>query len=86
MQAKVTSKGQITIPKKIRDYMQLNESDKVDFKVGEDGAVYITKPQKSIMDLCGSLNKYKKDRPVTVEEMHEAVLEVAAERHRKCLE
>ena len=83
MQAKVTSKGQITIPKKIREYMQLNESDKVDFKVAEDGSVYITKPQKSIMEYAGMLSHLKKDKPVTIEEMKEAILEEAASRSRR---
>ena len=31
MQATITSKGQITIPKKLRDHLHLNTGDKVEF-------------------------------------------------------
>ncbi|WP_141432294.1 AbrB/MazE/SpoVT family DNA-binding domain-containing protein [Bacillus sp. 03113] len=40
--SKLTSKGQITIPKKIRNLLQIEEGDQVAF-VEEDGFVIMTK-------------------------------------------
>ena len=37
--AKVTSKGQITLPKAIRDALGLDESSTVEFTLTDDGAV-----------------------------------------------
>lgn len=39
--ARVTSKGQITIPKAIRDKLKLKEGDKVLFIESEDGRIII---------------------------------------------
>jgi AbrB family looped-hinge helix DNA binding protein len=35
--ATITSKGQITIPKEVRDGLRLHTGDKVDFRLEEDG-------------------------------------------------
>lgn len=49
--AKISSKGQVTIPKKIRDYLQ---SETVCFDVKEDGSVVL----QPVRDAAGALNKY----------------------------
>ena len=36
--ARLTSKGQVTIPKSIRDALDLHDGDQVLFRVGADGA------------------------------------------------
>jgi AbrB family looped-hinge helix DNA binding protein len=48
MQSKVTSKGQITVPKRIRDALKLVPGSAVEFRVGADGHVVIEKagPQR----------------------------------------
>ena len=38
-EATITSKGQITIPKKVRERLQLTEGQKVLFRFDEDGGV-----------------------------------------------
>ena len=40
---RVTTKGQVTIPLKIRQKMNITPASEVDFIVGEDGRVYIVK-------------------------------------------
>ena len=35
----ITSKGQITIPKKIREQLHLRTGDKLDFRVEDDGSL-----------------------------------------------
>ena len=53
MIATVTTKGQVTIPKAIRDLLGIRPNDKVDFKM-ENGVV-VLKPLKSLRDLRGSV-------------------------------
>ena len=40
---RVTTKGQVTIPLKIREKLNIKPSTEVDFVIGEDGRVYIEK-------------------------------------------
>ena len=37
----VTSKGQVTIPKSVRDRLGIRPGSKIDFEVGEDGRAYL---------------------------------------------
>jgi antitoxin PrlF len=39
--SRVTSKGQVTIPKKIRDYLGLKPGSEVEFTVGNNGQIVI---------------------------------------------
>lgn len=52
--AKITSKGQTTIPQQVRDHFGLRSGDQVDFVILEGGAMMIPK-NKSIDDLLGML-------------------------------
>ena len=47
MSTTVTSKGQVTIPKPIREYLGLEEGSQVDFEYTADGQVYL-RPVKSL--------------------------------------
>lgn len=51
--AKITSKGQITIPKSVRDALELHEGDEVLFRVERSRAVIAKTP--SFLDLAGSV-------------------------------
>jgi AbrB family looped-hinge helix DNA binding protein len=42
----LTIKGQVTIPKRLRDYLGLSPGDKVRFEYTEDGAVRIMAPRR----------------------------------------
>ena len=44
MSTTITSKGQVTIPKKIREFLGVRPGNAVEFKVGEDGRVTVTRP------------------------------------------
>jgi AbrB family looped-hinge helix DNA binding protein len=37
----VSSKGQVVIPKSVRDYLELKEGDMITFQVKETGEVYV---------------------------------------------
>jgi antitoxin PrlF len=43
MANKMTVKGQVTIPKKVRDALRLSPGDAVDFSVSDDGQVVVHK-------------------------------------------
>ena len=43
MAVTVTSKGQVTIPKPVRDRLGINPGNKVDFEVAEDGRAIMRK-------------------------------------------
>jgi looped-hinge helix DNA binding domain, AbrB family len=51
MLSTVTSKGQVTIPKQIRDALKINSSDKVDFSC--EGQKIILVPVKILKDFRG---------------------------------
>lgn len=69
--ATVTSKGQITIPKVVRDSLELNPGDKVNFFVNDSGEVIFLPAKKEITSLKGIVPK--PDRPVTLEEMKKII-------------
>lgn len=54
-QAKVTSKGQITIPKMVRDALGIHEGDSVLFRVEGERAVLLPVHRKSQHELHGAL-------------------------------
>ena len=43
MGSKVTSKGQVTIPKRVRDHLGIEPGSVVDFELGADGRIVLVK-------------------------------------------
>lgn len=52
--ARLTSKGQITIPKSVREALDLHEGDELHFRVERSRAVVAKTP--SFLDLAGSVH------------------------------
>jgi antitoxin PrlF len=69
MESAITSKGQATIPKAIRDHLHLRPGDRVKFFVHPDGSVVLL-PKLPVTALRGIVKP--RDATVTLEEMHEA--------------
>lgn len=66
--ATLTSKGQTTIPKEIRESLGMKVGDRMTFTLMPDGTVVMRVKNKSITQLAGML--YKKGRkPVPVEQL-----------------
>ncbi len=61
----MTSKGQTTIPKDIRDCLGLKSGDRITFTMMPDGTVQMRAKNKSVMALGGSLRKRGQKRLVT---------------------
>lgn len=53
--ATITTKGQVTIPKEIRDYLNLDTGSKVEFVIDEQGMVKIIPLNVPIQSLSGIL-------------------------------
>lgn len=82
--AKVTSKGQITIPKKVRERLNIHPGDEVTFKENEQGDTVIESDKKPIERLAGILHRPGQEK-VTIEEMNEAIKQAAVDRYKKSL-
>ena len=70
MQATMTSKGQVTVPKAIRDKLCLRPGDRIDFLLDDNGA-RITPVKPSVKELKGMLPK--PSSPVSLAEMDDAI-------------
>lgn len=55
--ATVTSKGQTTIPKDIRDGLGLKPQDRLHFTLLPDGTVIMRAKKRSLSELYGTLHK-----------------------------
>lgn len=70
--ATLTSKGQLTLPKAVRDHLRVHPGDTVDFVFEEDGAVRVRAGHYDARDLQGLLRKPGR-KPVTLETMDAAI-------------
>ena len=77
MESAITIKGQATIPKPIRDHLGLKPGDRVKFFIHPNGSVVLL-PKLPVSSLRGILKKPRR-RPVTIEEMREAIVAGASE-------
>ena len=75
MDSAITSKGQATIPKAIREHLRLKPGDRVKFFVHPDGSVVLL-PKLPASALRGIVKSRRK--PVTIDEMREAAAAGAA--------
>src|SRR5262249_42945015 len=70
-EATVTGKGQVTIPKEVRDHLGARPGGKLRFVMKSGNRVEITPVELSIQRLFGILGK--PPRPATLEEMDEGI-------------
>ena len=77
--ATVTSKGQITIPKDVRDRLGLEAGDRVVFVLESDKDVVLKPAKTDVRELHGMLQRPAR-RSRSVEEMDEAIARVVKEK------
>ena len=78
MTATLTSKGQITIPKAVREGLGVETGDRVEFVEVEKGVYTVVAATGDIRDLKGMIARPSK--PVSVEDMKRAVAKAAGRR------
>jgi len=76
-QAKITSKGQITLPKEVRERHGLKPGDRVEF-VEEGGRTWVRPRNRRAVELAGILHRPGM-RAATIREMDEAIGQYLAE-------
>jgi antitoxin PrlF len=64
----LTSKGQTTIPKGIRDKLAMKSGDRMTFTLMPDGTVLMRVKNKSVLGLAGVLHR-KGKKPVPIEQL-----------------
>jgi AbrB family looped-hinge helix DNA binding protein len=77
-EARMTSKGQITVPKDVRMKLNLKPGDRVRFVIEADGRVRFWPARRDISELVGVLPKPR--RALSIEEMDEAIGRAVAEK------
>jgi antitoxin PrlF len=68
----VTSKGQITIPKQIRDRLRLQAGHQVEFQIDRQGHVIMRPRNRDFHSLKGIVRNTRKT-PLSIEEMNEDI-------------
>ncbi len=79
MEATLSSKGQATIPKAVRDRLQIRPGDRFKFFFHPDGVIIL--PKISTARLKGMIPKPA--QPVSLKEMDRAIAKGATERFRR---
>ena len=74
----MTSKGQVTFPKPIRDKLHLRPGDKIEFMLVEDGSLLVTPVTAPITRLKGMVPK--PESPLSLETLDGAVAQAVARR------
>ncbi len=67
-EATLTSKGQTTIPKEIRDSLAMKAGDRMTFTLMPDGTVVMRVKRRSVAELAGALHR-KGRKPLPVEQL-----------------
>ena len=75
MQTTITSKGQVTVPKPIRDKLHLKPGDKIDFMLDEDGGMRVVPVTASVTQLKGMVRE--PEFTVDLAEMDRAIVKAA---------
>ena len=75
----ITSKGQVTVPKVIRDFLRVKPGDPINFVIEDGGRVVVRPSTMDVRDLKGMLKRTGR-RPVSLEEMEAAIARHHAKR------
>jgi antitoxin PrlF len=70
--ATITTKGQTTIPKRIREHLKLHAGDRLDFVIDDSGEVLLRPATSDVTELEGILHR-PGIKTVSIEEMSRAI-------------
>jgi antitoxin PrlF len=81
--SKLTSKNQTTIPKAVVEALQIKPSSLLMYEIEPDGRVVLTAKSATFEDLADTFPAKRPRKPVSGEQMKDAVRAGAAQRFRK---
>ncbi|CUX59750.1 AbrB/MazE/SpoVT family DNA-binding domain-containing protein [Rhizobium oryzihabitans] len=81
-QVTITSKGQMTVPKNVREQLKIKPGDKC-YAWVRNGEMIVIPRNKSLADLAGILGKPPNGKKLTVEQMNDAIGEGAVARYKR---
>ena len=70
--ARLSSKGQVTIPRDIRERLKLKLGDKIQFRIADNGQVVVDAAKHHVGELYGLMRR-EGAKPVSVEAMDDAI-------------
>lgn len=70
--ATLTTKGQITIPKPVRDHLKVDAGDRLSFTIQDDGTVVLSPVNRDVTRLYGLLHR-PGQRPISIKDMDEGI-------------
>ncbi len=73
MTSTLTSKGQLTVPKEVRERLKLKTGDKIQFMINKEGKIELSPIKVRLKDLKGILPSPKKK--VTLKDMENAIID-----------
>jgi len=85
MIATLTSKGQLTLPKAIRDEMKLDAGSKLDFRLQPDGTLIARPLRRSVSSLIGMVRRPPGTQPATLQDLKDARADHVAEKYARVL-
>lgn len=80
----LTSKGQLTLPKAIREQMKLDAGSKLDFVLESDGTL-TARPMRPVSSLFGIIERPPGTRPATLQDLKDARARHVAEKAERVL-
>ena len=79
--AKVTSKGQITIPRQVRKLMDIETGDRLAFELESDGRLRVSRVEDEPRPLRGLLAEYAQNGPLDDVQVRAALRRRAAAKY-----
>lgn len=80
----LTSKGQLTIPKEVRESLNLTPGTRF-YVTTRNGQVVAVPKNRRLSDLAGMLGQPPAGKPLTIEEMKDALMDIAADDDRRIM-
>lgn len=77
---KVSPKGQVTLPKELRERLGVERGGNLRYTLQEDGRTFVDAPKKSLQDLFGMLHRPGM-RAKTLEEIDEGIGKAVADEY-----
>ncbi len=82
MLATVTDKGQVTVPKNIRDQLHIATGSKLDFEVADDGSMRVRVLVRGPDNLFGLVHR-PGIKPLSIKEMDEGIVAATKVRNQR---